>query len=270
MILYSLGLGTKMSLLLALPAIGLVIYLSRGLREGLQYGIMVPTAQFIFGIPFLYADATAYVSRSFELTREFMYEWTVNWRFVDEDIFYTQEFSNALLLGHLATLYLFIATRWLRPAGQSMMRFITSALRFGEPFSPKQVSTRINAPYITTVILTANAIGFLFARSLHYQFFAYIALATPYLMWRAKFHPILQYILWGLQEWAWNVFPSTVLSSQVVVMVQLIVVVGVWFGTRGHSASISIEEQKEVAHTPKMIIPKRHKPLHRSKSRKAS
>jgi hypothetical protein len=41
----------------------------------------------------------------------------------------------------------------------------------------------------------------------YYQFFAYLAWATPFLLWRAGVHPVLIYALWALQEWAWNVFP---------------------------------------------------------------
>jgi alpha-1,3-mannosyltransferase len=70
------------------------------------------------------------------------------------------------------------------------------------------------------------------ARSLHYQFYAYIAWATPFLLWRAGFHPIVQYALWAAQEWAWNVYPSTPASSATVVGVLAVTVAGVWWGTR--------------------------------------
>ena len=59
-----------------------------------------------------------------------------------------------------------------------------------------------------TTVLTANAIGMLCARSLHYQFYAWLAWGTPFLLWRTGFHPIVQYAIWAAQEWAWNVYPS--------------------------------------------------------------
>lgn len=43
---------------------------------------------------------------------------------------------------------------------------------------------------------------------------------------------MLLYIVWAAQEWAWNVFPSTNISSMVVVACLAIQVVGVWWGTR--------------------------------------
>lgn len=70
------------------------------------------------------------------------------------------------------------------------------------------------------------------ARSLHYQFYAYIAWATPFLLWRSGMHPILMYAVWAVQEWAWNVYPSTDISSMVVVGCLAVQVFGVWLGTR--------------------------------------
>jgi alpha-1,3-mannosyltransferase len=69
-----------------------------------------------------------------------------------------------------------------------------------------------------TAMLSSLAIGLLCARSLHYQFFAYLACATPFLLWQAGFHPILVYVVWVAQEWAWNTYPSTNASSLVVIL----------------------------------------------------
>ena len=100
-----------------------------------------------------------------------------------------------------------------------------------------------------TTILTANAIGMLCARSLHYQFYAYIAWTTPFLLWRAGFHPIVQYGLWAAQEWAWNVYPSTEASSLVVVSVLAIAVAGVWWGTRKDFEDVMVNGRPQHQHT---------------------
>src|SRR5262249_5799164 len=81
----------------------------------------------------------------------------------------------------------------------------------------RQIARSLSPDYILTTMLTAMAIGMLCARSLHYQFYAYIAWGTPFLLWKAELHPVLIYAIWGLQEWAWNVYPSTDESSMVVV-----------------------------------------------------
>lgn len=80
-------------------------------------------------------------------------------------------------------------------------------------------------------MLTSLAIGMLCARTLHYQFFAYLSWATPFLLWRGVHSLVLTYILWAVQEWAWNKYPSTNASSLVVVL-SLAVQVGsnLWSG----------------------------------------
>ena len=46
----------------------------------------------------------AYFTSAFDLSRQFLYEWTVNWRFVPQHIFHSREFATSLLLGHVSQL----------------------------------------------------------------------------------------------------------------------------------------------------------------------
>lgn len=94
----------------------------------------------------------------------------------------------------------------------------------------RQKTVTLSKKFIMTVMLSSLAIGLLCARSLHYQFFAYLAWASPFLLWRAGIHPILIYALWALQEWAWNVYPSTVTSSAIVVVSLAVQVLTVFVG----------------------------------------
>lgn len=80
--------------------------------------------------------------------------------------------------------------------------------------------------------------GILCARSLHYQFYAYILWATPYLLWKSGLHPVLIYIVWAVQEWAWNIYPSTDVSSALVVGCLAVQVFGIWYGTRQDFADV--------------------------------
>lgn len=45
-------------------------------------------------------------------------------------------------------------------------------------------------------------------------------------------HPVLIYAIWVVQELAWNVYPSTDLSSALVVGCLAVQVFGAWHGTR--------------------------------------
>lgn len=188
------------------------------------------TAQVLIGYPFLAVNARSYFSRAFEFTRQFLYKWTVNWRFVSEETFLSKRFALSLLLAHACLLVLFLSTRWKKPSKRSLPDFMRTMLR--EPRDQDLISRRVTPQVILTTILSANAIGMLCARSLHYQFYSWLAWATPFLLWRAGFHPVLQYGLWAAQEWAWNVYPSTPASSMTVVSILAVQAAGVWWGTR--------------------------------------
>lgn len=241
---YSVGLGVKMSVLLALPAIAVVLWQGMGRNRALGQAMSMGQvqvswtrepmsqrlifAQIMLGYPFLVANYRSYLSRAFEFSRQFLFKWTVNWRFVGEERFLSQEFSIALLAAHVSVLALFILTRWLMIPVRDVAKQLLSP-----PSATEQhkLSRKVNSDFILTAILTALMIGCQFARSLHYQFYAYIAWSTPFLLWRSGLHPVLVYAIWAAQEWAWNVYPSTDTSSMVVVGCIKLTVFNIWSGT---------------------------------------
>lgn len=234
-LMYTLGLGVKMSLLLVLPAVGVVLLLGAGFATSLGLAAMMGLVQVLIAVPFLANNPWGYLGRAFELSRQFFFKWTVNWRFVGEDAFLSRGFALGLLGMHAAVLALFITTRWLKPARKPLSQLVVPLLFGKSPFTAQEqraISRDVTPRFIMTAILSANVVGLLFARSLHYQFYAYLAWSTPFLLWRSGVHPILQYALWAAQEWAWNVYPSTSLSSCVVVGVLATTVVLLWRGAR--------------------------------------
>lgn len=136
----SLALGVKMSILLFAPALAFLATVTGGVSGavycaatvlGVQVSIVVlkvmqqatPSdmchacaAQLAIGQPFLVHNWQAYTSRAFEMGRIFKYEWTVNWRFVPEDVFLDSRFSILLLAGHAITL-IWLAAAWCRRFG---------------------------------------------------------------------------------------------------------------------------------------------------------
>jgi alpha-1,3-mannosyltransferase len=155
-----------------------------------------------------------------------MFKWTVNWRFVGEETFLSKEFSLGLLALHVSLLGLF-STIWVKPSGMNIFSFARDLLRGWRP------RIALSKTFTMNMMLTSLAIGMLCARSLHYQFFAYLAWASPFLLWQANFHPVLIYILWAVQEWAWNVYPSTNASSAAVVLSLALQVFGVFISGLG-------------------------------------
>lgn len=223
-----------MSLLLVLPAVGVVLFLGRGFGGSVRLAWLMAQIQFALAIPFLSTNPRGYLGRAFELSRQFKFEWTVNWRMMGEEVFLSKSFSLMLLGFHATVLLIFIAARWLQPANRPLPAMIPSLLRGKSPFTQHEemrISHYVDPQYVMTTMLSANVVGLLFARSLHYQFYAYLAWATPYLLWRATKNSLVVFPLWFAQEWAWNVFPSTDSSSSVVVNVLLITVVLLYLGT---------------------------------------
>jgi alpha-1,3-mannosyltransferase len=236
--LYSWGLGIKMSLLLTLPSVGVILFLGKGVDRLPNLAWLMAQVQIAIGVPFFAANWRGYFGRAFELSRQFKFEWTVNWRMMGEEIFLSREFSLLLLGLHVAMLLIFIVGRWLRPAEKPLFSLIRPILQLKSPFTNLEqlrVSSRVTPRFVMTTMLSANLIGLLFARSLHYQFYAYLAWATPYLLWYGSPSAALVVPLWLAQEWAWNVFPSTAASSAMVVNVMAITVLMAYFGEGRHA-----------------------------------
>ncbi|KAM0716950.1 hypothetical protein Q7P37_006802 [Cladosporium fusiforme] len=245
---FSLGLGVKMSLLLALPAVGVVLWLGAGRDRALKQAALMGQVQVVLGYEFLGTNARSYLSKAFEFSRQFMFKWTVNWRFVGEDAFLSRPFSIALLTAHAVLLLAFLQTQWLRPAGISI--FGVHRLLLSPPSQQEhdRITRRVTPNFVLTTILTAMMVGCLCARSLHYQFYAYIAWSTPFLLWQAGLHPVLVYAIWAAQEVAWNVYPSTNVSSMVVVGCLATAVASGWQASKKVNAASKQDGKAKHAH----------------------
>jgi len=57
-----------------------------GLYKTILHIALCGVIQVALGWPFLTTYPISYISRSFELGRVFMYKWTVNWKFLDEEV----------------------------------------------------------------------------------------------------------------------------------------------------------------------------------------
>lgn len=193
-----------MSALLYLPGILLVLFRRFNLRGVAGHLIILLTAQVAIGLSFLREDEIQYMKGAFNFGRAFLYKWTVNWRFVDEDTFLSAPFARLLLAGHLMTLFAFGLFKWCRSDGGAFPLLIRGLKeRRSRTFSPALVPVTAdcectscafrdacNSPYttdVTTVLMTSNLIGILFARSLHYQFYSWYAQQLPFLAWRTRY-----------------------------------------------------------------------------------
>ncbi|KIJ69218.1 glycosyltransferase family 58 protein [Hydnomerulius pinastri MD-312] len=225
-LLFSLALSVKMSALLYLPGLLVILFKRHGLMASVRHLLVLACTQILLARSFLGENTRSYLQNAFDLSRVFLYKWTVNWRFVDEETFLSPSWAKSLLLGHVTALAVFGLFRWCRSDG-GVATILSRGLR--RPMLPAALSP-VSADYVATVLMTSNLIGILFARSLHYQFYSWYFQQLPFLTQRTKYPLLLQLIIMAGIEYAWNVFPSTGLSSGILLVANASLVLGIWFG----------------------------------------
>ncbi|KAL2914926.1 dolichyl-P-Man:Man(5)GlcNAc(2)-PP-dolichol alpha-1,3-mannosyltransferase [Polyrhizophydium stewartii] len=245
-VFFSLALSVKMNILLFAPGYAWVYLRNTGIVRSMLNAGIVAAIQVALAAPFLYASPEAYVSRAFDFGRQFLHEWTVNWRFVPEDVFLMREFALALLVLHVIVLVVFAATVWRRHvprhfhAPHQYFKFLD---RFAQFFNelrddigikykrPEDAPDDVVSPDDTLLILfSSNLIGITFARSLHYQFYSWYFFTLPYLLWRTDLPLRAKLALFALIEFCWNIYPSTMASSGMLLLCHLILLVALIVG----------------------------------------
>ena len=129
----SFALSVKMSALLYLPGILIILWRRRGIARTVVHVLMILVSQVVIGAPFLREYPREYLHQAFDLSRVFLFKWTVNWRFLGEEYFLHPTWSKALLLGHLTTLVMFAHTCWCVDNG-GLLPLITRSLK--NPLQP--------------------------------------------------------------------------------------------------------------------------------------
>ncbi|KAH7923869.1 mannosyltransferase [Leucogyrophana mollusca] len=226
MLFFSAGLSVKMSALLYLPGLLVILFKRHGFLATLRHLLVLACTQTLAARSFLGSNVWSYLHNAFDLSRVFLYKWTVNWRFIDEITFLSAGWARGLLLGHLSVLVAFGLFRWCRSDG-GVATVLSRGLR--RPALPAGLAP-VSPDYVATVLLTSNLIGILFARSLHYQFYSWYAQQIPLLACRTKYPVVSQLAIMIAIEYAWNVFPSTPMSSGLLAAANVLLVMGVWLG----------------------------------------
>lgn len=207
---YSFAVGVKMNALLYAPGLAIILCQSVGFLPALllAFLIFIPVQVFL-GAPFLINDAFSYFSRAFELTRKFLYKWSVNGAFLPENIFTSSTLSVLLLCAHISALLVFAQYRWTPRSCKSLLDLIHPSNWIVQP------RRRLNPTHVLFVLLSSNFIGIVFARTLHYQFYVWYAHSVPFLLWKGPFPKILVLLLTATVEVVFNVYPPHPLSAAV-------------------------------------------------------
>ncbi|CAX41333.1 Dol-P-Man-dependent alpha(1-3)-mannosyltransferase, putative [Candida dubliniensis CD36] len=253
--LYSIAISIKMNALLYFPGFIIIIYflLDENLMKSISVLIVMIFIQIIMGWQFLLPleifnknDEIKkmasiirwdYINNAFNFKRKFLYEWTINWKFLSIEIFSSNGFAKLLLLLHGFILLIFIFTRFLNSriiGGKSITNLIYQIL-FSSPFSSHHhqnsnlIKNPQSGPQLIFIIMSiTNLIGVLFSRSLHYQFLSWYAWSLPGLLY-LNFPIYLALPIWFIHEWCWNVFPSNSISSSILVGILSLIIGATWW-----------------------------------------
>ena len=221
-LVYSFGVGIKMNMLLYAPGVLLVLLVGCGVLETIVCLSICAGLQLALGWPFLTTFPVQYLTRSFDLGRVFMYKWTVNFKFLPEDMFLSKSLSIVLLLSTLGVWALF-AHKWITE--NQRISSVWNRIWGNEQQRIKPLSSH----FILTTIFLSNFIGVVFARTLHYQFYVWYFHTLPYLLWHAKRLPVrLKLLLLVNIEVGFNVYPATSLSSGMLQLSHIIILVALY------------------------------------------
>ncbi|NWR63747.1 ALG3 mannosyltransferase, partial [Bucorvus abyssinicus] len=235
-LLFSLAVSVKMNILLFAPGLLFLLLQRFGLLGCIPKLCICALLQVALGLPFLLVNPVGYLTRSFDLGRQFQFKWTVNWRFLPEEVFQNRAFHAMLLLAHLAGLGLFALHRWHRPKESILALLKDPAKR--KPPSPPLTANNIlwqgGQQGIIFVLFSSNFLGVCCSRSLHYQFYVWYFHTLPYLLWctpTTKLAHMPKVLLLGVIELCWNTYPSTVCSSLSLHICHGLILLQLWYGT---------------------------------------
>ncbi|XP_057621137.1 dol-P-Man:Man(5)GlcNAc(2)-PP-Dol alpha-1,3-mannosyltransferase isoform X2 [Chionomys nivalis] len=231
---FSLAVSVKMNVLLFAPGLLFLLLTQFGFRGALPKLAICAAIQVVLGLPFLLENPIGYLSRSFDLGRQFLFQWTVNWRFLPEAIFLHRAFHLALLAAHLTLLLLFALCRWHR-TGESILSLLKDPSKRKVPPKP------LTPNQIVSTLFTSNFIGICFSRSLHYQFYVWYFHTLPYLLWAMPVRwltHLLRLLVLGLIELSWNTYPSTSFSSASLHICHAVILLQLWLSPQSSPKNV--------------------------------
>ncbi|KAF9651515.1 glycosyltransferase family 58 protein [Thelephora ganbajun] len=241
-ILYAGALSVKMSNMLYLPGIMVVTCKKRGLLATIGHVATIVALQGLIGFPFLREYPWEYLAGAFDFSRVFLYKWTVNWRFVPEEIFLSKPFAKGLLAIHLVILVTFLLNSWFVDLRGSFATII-KAIKY--PTNPP-IALPVTSDSVVVILFTCNIVGMTCARSLHYQFYSWYAQQLPLLTWKSLLEPrqTSGTLVLAAVEYSWNVFPSTNTSSLILLIVNSSLILLIFLSGSGKSRAIQTKVQK--------------------------
>lgn len=215
-LLYSLAVSVKMNVLLFAPALLMAYLHCLGFKKTILQLIICASVQVILGTPFLLSNPVGYLKQSFDVGRVFLFKWTVNWRFLSEEVFVNPGFHLVLLILHMVLLASFAYTHW-----NKYLSTYSSLCQIG-------LGGNLTCQLFILPMFMSNLIGIAVSRSLHYQFYIWYFHSLPYLLWCTQYSVAFRILILGLIELCWNTYPSTWWSSSLLHACHLTLLAGLF------------------------------------------
>jgi alpha-1,3-mannosyltransferase len=214
---FSIAVSLKMNVLLFAPGL-LYLLVQASPKWTIPRLAICGFTQLIVGAPFLLRHPVSYLRKAFELDRIFFFKWTVNFRFLPEDVFLSKPLAIALLTLHASLL------------GAYFVRLYKSG-------------RKMSGEHVLSTLFVSNFIGICCARTLHYQFYCWYFSALPFMLWRETSYPLpLRVVLLLGIEYAFLTFPATPVSSAVLQVAHWSILIPCIFGSQLQSSTAATKK----------------------------
>mgnify|MGYP003877630041 CR=1 FL=1 len=117
-----------MSTLLFLPALFYLVFVHFSPLALAQHLVVLLSTQVLLSYPFLHTSSNrlAYLSQAFDFGRVFEWEFTVNWRWIGQEVFEDPSWGRGLLVAHAVGLGVW-ALKWAEEDGGGVDRLLIKA-----------------------------------------------------------------------------------------------------------------------------------------------
>jgi alpha-1,3-mannosyltransferase len=210
---FILALSISSHLLLALPALGIVMMLALGPVKAAKHVFAIFLYLLLMTAPFAPtpSELKAHVAWLLNSAPWFNYEEST-WKIFPREVYYNGLFATMLSLALASSSITFAFYSWLKPLRHSSSRAVATTTRAVWPFSSERreaIAGRVDADYIASTLIGAVFLQFMFAPSLSESAYVYISWGAP-VLWHFCPDVGSYLIMWLLQvlDNRWEVFLS--------------------------------------------------------------
>jgi alpha-1,3-mannosyltransferase len=153
---YSVAVSIKMNVLLFAPGLAVLLVKRFGILPSIPKLLICAYVQVVVAIPFMIENPFGYLKMSFDLGRKFIFYWSVNWKFIPEEIFLSDTWGLSLLALTLTFIVIFAIFKWTPEEG--LFKLVVSSW-MKPPVFNKQRGVLLSAERTTTHSLCSSPLS---------------------------------------------------------------------------------------------------------------